>query len=100
MCDNVRRREEEGGGGRRREEEGGGGRRREEEGGGRRRGGEGAGCSYSPAPAETVVHHPVCRGRRKVKSVHTVSALIIKLFVGQYSSRRHCQHHVQLLLCT
>ena len=91
MCDNVRRREEEGGGG------GGGGRRREEEGGG---GGEGAGCSYSPALVETVVHHPVCRGRRKVKSVHTVSALIIKLFVGQYSSRRHCQHHVQLLLCT
>ena len=58
VCISVRRRRREGGG--RREEEGGG--RRKERGEVRR---EEGGCSYSPALAETVAHHPVCTAKRR-----------------------------------
>ena len=54
-----------------------------EGGGGRRKRGEGAaGCSYLPVPAETVARHPVCRGRRKMKSVHTITALTNRTVVA------------------
>ena len=59
-------------------------RRKEGEGGGgRRKRGEGvAGCSYLPVPAETVARHPVCRRRRKMKSVHTITALTNRTVVA------------------